>query len=228
MKCSKVTSLLQAYLDNELTASKEALVEHHLKGCALCRMQLSAFKKTSEVMDLWSDKEPRRDLVSPVVQILRHEQETPSAFQRFLALIIANKRKILAVGANLVILLLFAFNIPVFFRQPVNKAGILSDNIPVTRENNRSSATNYDPVDMTAYFSNAIDEQNLNPVERDMMLDNFLNDANEITNGSVLPSPNTGIIKVRRVRVIYTRNSKMNEATQQVIFIQQAGYEKIK
>ena len=229
MRCAKATSLLQAYLDNELTASQEAQLNHHLKGCALCRMQLSAFKQTGEAMSLWKDKETRRDLVSPVMQKLRYEQEAPSAFQHFIAVLVANKRKILAVGANIVVFLLLLFNIPLFLKNPGINIGD-TGSIPTPKISNARPEPiiipSYDLVDMATSLNGAVDDYNLKPVERDMIVDNLINDANDISNGAIQIPPTTGQVKYRKVQLIYVRGSKDKPVVQRVIFTQQIRYEK--
>lgn len=228
MRCSKATSLLQAYLDNELTSTQESRLMHHLKGCALCRMQLDAFKQVGEKMSLWKNKEPRRDLVSPVIQKIRYEQETPSAWQHIIGIIVCNKRKILAVGANLIILILIIFNIPSLLKRP---QVIVSDTLPITinkRVENRPQPVTlplYDPVDIATTFNDAIDSYNLRPVEKDMILENLISDANDIINGNIRLPIESGQIKYRRMQVIYIRGSNQNSSIQRVIFTQQIRHD---
>lgn len=234
MKCSKAARQLQAYLDNELSASQEKRLEHHLRGCALCRLELTAVKKTSEVMDSLHDIEPHKDLVSPVMKILRHEQEAPSKLQQFLEMIIQNKRRILAVGANLTILLLLALKVPTLINRslPNNRAGVIPSTIPMSAieyEPLKSAIKpEYDPVDMAAYINDIVDKYNLSPVEKDMIVDNFFHDANDFIEANLQPSSGRSAIRVRSVRMIYTYDSKGKPLRQRVIFIQRTNYEKTK
>lgn len=231
MRCSKATSLLQAYLDNELTSAEESRLIHHLKGCGLCRMQLDAFKQLGEKMTLWRDKEPRKDLVSPVIQRIRYEQEIPSFWHKILEIVVCNKRKILAVGANLIILILLIFNIPFIFKRP---QVIVSETypIPINKEveTRRQPVTLplYDPVDIAAAFSDAIDSYNLRPVEKDMVLENLIIDANDIIRDNIYLPSKSGQTKYRRMQVIYIRGSNQNSSIQRVIFTQQIRHDKAK
>ena len=231
MKCSKTIRLLQAYLDNELSASKEKCLEHHLKGCALCRLELAAFKKTSEAMDSLKGIDPHRNLVSPVMDILRHEQEAPSLVEQFVRLVTQNKRKILAVGVNLIIFAVLVLRIPVFFNQPgkpdqakmfklvegrlkprVNYSTIPLEDFPVYES--------YDPVDMVADINDMVDRYNLTPVEKDMIVDNFINDANGFIEANNKNNVPYGTTEVRSFRVINTYLSKDGKVQKQVIIIQ--------
>jgi len=40
MNCEQVQSLLNAYLDGEVTPSERALIQAHLSGCTVCQQEL--------------------------------------------------------------------------------------------------------------------------------------------------------------------------------------------
>ena len=149
-------------------------------------------------------------------------------------MIIQNKRRILAVGANLTILLLLALKVPTLInRSPYNqKAGLIPPTMPMSTIEYEPSISvitpEYDPVDMTAYINGIVDKYNLSPVEKDMIVDNFFHDANDFIEANLQPSSGRSAIRVRSVRMIYTYDSKGKPLRQRVIFIQRTNYEKTK
>ena len=231
MKCSRAIRQLQAYLDNELDVSKEKRLEHHLKACALCCLEFAALKKTGEAMDSLGDTEPHKDLVSPVMNILRHEQEAPSKLQQFIELIVENRRKILAVGANMVILVLLALRVPMFLeRSTETKSAGMDTTTPGRLEPYYAGAWSamrpvYDPVDMAADVNSMVDRHNLTPVEKDMIVHNFLNDANGFIEASSRPAVRRRTTRIRGFRIIHTYNSRNGGTQRRVIFIQRMHYE---
>ncbi len=78
------------------------------------------------------------------------------------------------------------------------------------------------------YLNDAIDGNNLSPVERDMIADNIINDANDISNGNFQVPPNSGTVKYRRVQIIYVHGSRDKPVVQKVIYTQKTQYEKTK
>jgi len=218
-------------LDNELSASKEKRLEHHLKGCSLCRLELAAFRKTSEAMDSLKGIDPHRNLVSPVMDILRHEQEAPSLLEQFVRLVLQNKRKILAVGVNLIIFAILVLRIPVFFNtpgkpdqadmfKPVKSRLSPSADYSIIPLKDLPANESYDPVDMVAGINDIVDGYNLTPVEKDMIVNNFINDANGFIEANNKKNVPDGTTEVRSFRVINTYISKDGKVRRQVIIIQ--------
>ncbi len=229
MRCSRATRILQAYLDRELSASQEKRLKHHLDGCSICRLELEAFRKTCEAMDSWRWAEPRRNLVASVMQMLRHEVEMPSKFRQFLDLMVANRRKVLAVGANMaiLILLLVAVNVPGLWEklyknnkpEPTTIQSNLRMRFPSV-ERGREKPEEFDPVDVTNSVTDLVNGYNLFPAERVMLFDNLMNDVNNVIaeNAGNLRKPST--VRERQVRINYYTMSNGKIIQQQIIFIQ--------
>ncbi len=57
MPCHDIQEDLQAYLDGELSSSRRAAIEDHIKSCSDCRMIVSQLETVSTVMGAWAGRE---------------------------------------------------------------------------------------------------------------------------------------------------------------------------
>jgi anti-sigma factor RsiW len=48
--CSKISELLSAYLDGEISAKDKEIVETHLTECASCKQKLEIMQKTQNIL----------------------------------------------------------------------------------------------------------------------------------------------------------------------------------
>lgn len=48
--CNKISELLSAYMDDELTNKEKELVENHLQSCATCKQKLDLMLKTRDIL----------------------------------------------------------------------------------------------------------------------------------------------------------------------------------
>lgn len=48
--CNKISELLSAYIDNEVTAKEKELVEQHIKECTSCKQKLDLMLKTQNIL----------------------------------------------------------------------------------------------------------------------------------------------------------------------------------
>ncbi len=73
MKCEEVYGWLQAYLDTEVTAAEERIVEKHIRGCPACRRRLVALAQTVSQIEQAQDLTPRQDFTKRLLERLQQE-----------------------------------------------------------------------------------------------------------------------------------------------------------
>lgn len=70
--CGEFQILLSAYIDGELNAQEQALVELHLSGCNKCRTQIDDWKKVGNlVVDRWSRQIEESDFSQFAAQVFQ-------------------------------------------------------------------------------------------------------------------------------------------------------------
>jgi len=76
LKCEEVYGWLQAYLDTEVTAEEERMVEKHIRGCALCRKRLVELAQTVNRIRESERLTPRQEFTRQLMQRLEQEKKT--------------------------------------------------------------------------------------------------------------------------------------------------------
>lgn len=74
MKCEEVYQWLQAYLDTEVTAEEERMVEKHIRGCVQCRRRLVELAQTVNQIQQASQLTPRQDFTKRLMERLEQEK----------------------------------------------------------------------------------------------------------------------------------------------------------
>jgi len=65
--CAQIESLLQAYVDGELTASERKVLEQHLGQCSACEQTMARHRESNALLlDIFADHKLQRDLM-PVI-----------------------------------------------------------------------------------------------------------------------------------------------------------------
>lgn len=106
--CNEVNLELSAYLDNEVTADKKALIEKHLGECAKCCDELQRLRNTSTVLQYWDkryhqlkpDKKLARQVIQKTIGI-----PFRTRLKRFLSLSKENWKWELAAAAGIIIVI---------------------------------------------------------------------------------------------------------------------------
>ena len=104
MKCNRIKKTLAAYLDDELTARRKEQVENHLKYCVFCRIELGAFRKSSKLLDGWSDIQPRKDIAGEVMLQIQKSRQDASVWERAWQFFDARKYQVAKAAALVLIL----------------------------------------------------------------------------------------------------------------------------
>lgn len=73
MKCEEVYRWLQAYLDTEVTADEERMVERHIRGCLACRRRLVGLAQTINKLQQSDRLTPRQDFTKRLMERLEQE-----------------------------------------------------------------------------------------------------------------------------------------------------------
>lgn len=74
MKCEEVYQWLQAYLDTEVTAEEERMVEKHIRGCPACRRRLVELAQTINQLERSEELTPRQDFTRKLWERLQQER----------------------------------------------------------------------------------------------------------------------------------------------------------
>jgi len=74
MKCEEVYQWLQAYLDTEVTAEEERMVEKHIRGCVQCRRRLVELSQTINQIQRAGQLTPRQDFTKRLMERLEQEK----------------------------------------------------------------------------------------------------------------------------------------------------------
>ncbi|MDP2871929.1 MAG: zf-HC2 domain-containing protein [Bacillota bacterium] len=74
MKCEEVYQWLQAYLDTEVTAEEERMVEKHIRGCVHCRRRLVELSQTINQIQKAGQLTPRQDFTKRLMERLEQEK----------------------------------------------------------------------------------------------------------------------------------------------------------
>lgn len=113
MKCKDLEKLLPLYLDNELTAAQEQVVEEHLKTCLSCAVTLSRLKKVSTLLAQVPQLEVSSSLQARLYAIPALTQEKVSAGRKvsrlFSRLLIPSLQPVLAAASILLVFISFFF-----------------------------------------------------------------------------------------------------------------------
>ena len=92
VKCEKIAESLVDFSDGELPAAESALVAEHLTGCASCREELDALRRSLDAAQiLWRDAETRLDAAG-------EPRTRPGSARRRTALIAASVLLLLSGG----------------------------------------------------------------------------------------------------------------------------------
>lgn len=75
MKCEEVYQWLQAYLDTEVTAEEERMVEKHIRGCIPCRKKLLELAETVNRITESEKLTPRQDFTRRLWERLEQEKK---------------------------------------------------------------------------------------------------------------------------------------------------------
>jgi predicted anti-sigma-YlaC factor YlaD len=73
MKCDEVYQWLQAYLDTEVTAVEERMVEKHIRSCLVCRRKLVELAQTVNKLQQSDKLTPRQDFTKRLMERLEQE-----------------------------------------------------------------------------------------------------------------------------------------------------------
>lgn len=76
MRCEEVYGWLQAYLDTEVTAEEERMVERHIRACAPCRRRLVELARTINQLERSEPLSPRQDFTRRLWERLQQEKKT--------------------------------------------------------------------------------------------------------------------------------------------------------
>jgi anti-sigma factor RsiW len=76
LKCEEVYVWLQAYLDTEVTADEERMVERHIRGCAACRRRLVELAQTVNRLRESEHLTPRQEFTRRLMERLAEEKKT--------------------------------------------------------------------------------------------------------------------------------------------------------
>jgi len=76
LKCEEVYVWLQAYLDTEVTADEERMVERHIRSCAACRRRLVELAQTVNRLKESEQLTPRQEFTRKLMQRLAEEKKT--------------------------------------------------------------------------------------------------------------------------------------------------------
>jgi anti-sigma factor RsiW len=74
MKCEEVYAWLQAYLDTEVTAEEERMVEKHIRACIVCRRRLVELAQTVNELRRADPLTPRQDFTKRLMERLEQEK----------------------------------------------------------------------------------------------------------------------------------------------------------
>lgn len=76
MKCEEVYVWLQAYLDTEVTAEEERMVEKHIRSCAPCRKKLVELAQIVNRIKESDRLTPRQEFTRRLMERLNEEKKT--------------------------------------------------------------------------------------------------------------------------------------------------------
>lgn len=77
MNCRRVSNLISAYMDGELTGVEMLEIRRHLDDCGQCALQYESLRYTKQLLSKLRYAEPRAGLVSTICARLDNK-ETPS------------------------------------------------------------------------------------------------------------------------------------------------------
>lgn len=75
VRCEDVYGWLQAYLDTEVTAEEERMVEKHIRGCAACRKRLVELAQTINRIKESEQLTPRQEFSRRLMERLEQEKK---------------------------------------------------------------------------------------------------------------------------------------------------------
>lgn len=75
VKCNQVYEWLQAYLDTEVTAEEERMVERHIRACPTCRQRLLELAQTINQLRESERLTPRQDFTKQLWETLQREKQ---------------------------------------------------------------------------------------------------------------------------------------------------------
>lgn len=78
MNCSKIQSLLSAYLDGEVTGEEQLAIRRHLKDCKGCSAEHESLQTTKRLICSLSVRQPRADLEQMILDVLAEEEHDRS------------------------------------------------------------------------------------------------------------------------------------------------------
>ena len=73
MKCEEVSKEFAAILDGELEEAEMNVIKEHLRECSSCAQELQLHQKTSNLLRIWEDVEPKPQLASEVMATIDKE-----------------------------------------------------------------------------------------------------------------------------------------------------------
>jgi anti-sigma factor RsiW len=76
MNCRKVTNLISAYIDGELTGTEMLAIRRHLSECADCAQEYESMRSLKEAMSRLRTVMPRKDFVADIFTKVQ-EQHVP-------------------------------------------------------------------------------------------------------------------------------------------------------
>jgi anti-sigma factor RsiW len=74
VRCEEVYRWLQAYLDTEVTAEEERIVEKHIRACPACRHRLVSLAQTIHQIKSSEPLSPRQDFTRKLWERLQQEK----------------------------------------------------------------------------------------------------------------------------------------------------------
>lgn len=117
MNCSRITNLLSAYIDGELTGQEMLEIRHHLASCNECQDEYESLRSTKQMMSHLRRMSPRDGFATDI--ITRLDDIKVPAYQRFFTRLAgAAKRNLAPVGAAAAVCALaFSFLTTGFFSE---------------------------------------------------------------------------------------------------------------
>lgn len=123
MNCEKIKVQLSAYIDNEVSKKRSALIRKHLATCANCRHEEQLLRKTSRLMKNWEDvRAPDRFFCEALLAKAENVSRQPHRSIIHAVRPMAGPRSLIKVAVYGTAALLLCVGVILFARSPLKKA----------------------------------------------------------------------------------------------------------
>jgi hypothetical protein len=153
MNCRRVSSLISAYIDGELTGVEMLEIRDHLKSCRSCTLQYESLRYTKQLLSHLAYAQPRVGLAQRICSQL--EVVHVPAYQRFLNRVLSLSRSRLtpvavgcaAIGAVLVVLVSSPVTESNLTSLPKQNSYVSSDQLPYYEITPSMTEISYHPAE---------------------------------------------------------------------------------